>query len=178
MSLQFNVSQLLRSGVGSARSYDFEADEPIDLGDNLADEIQGHVKFTLTNFGILANVEAQARISLACARCLDPFFSKVTVEFVEEFEPSINIETGLPVAETHTENAFFITANHQIDLTEALRQHLLLAVEIVPVCRTDCKGLCPTCGVNLNMETCECPPPEPASPFAALQGLIVDPQSG
>lgn len=177
MSLQFNVSQLLRSGVGGARSYDFVADEPIDLGGNVADEIKGHAKFTLTNFGIVANVEAQGRISLTCARCLEPFFSNVTVEFVEEFEPSIDIETGLPAAEAHTENVFFITANHQIDLTEALRQHFLLAVEIVPVCRADCKGLCPTCGVNLNVETCGCPPPEPASPFAALQGLIVDPTS-
>lgn len=177
MSLQFNVSQLLRSGVGSTRSYDFAADEPIDLGDNVADNIEGHAKFTLTNFGIVANVDARARISLTCARCLDSFFSNVRVDFVEEYEPSINIETGLPSAEVHTENAFFINANHQIDLTEALRQHLLLAVEIVPVCRADCKGLCPTCGVNLNVETCGCPPPEPASPFAALQGLFVDPDS-
>lgn len=177
MSLQFNVSQLLRSGVGGTRSYDLAADGPIDLGGNVADSIEGHVKFTLTNFGIVADVTARARISLTCARCLEPFFSNVTVDFVEEYEPSINIETGLPAAQAHTENAFFISANHQIDLTEALRQHLLLAVEIVPVCRTDCQGLCPTCGINLNLETCGCPPAEPVSPFTALQGLIVDPDS-
>lgn len=175
MSLQFNVSQLLKSSVGGTRSYDFDGDAPIDLdGSSVADQIAGHAKFTLTNFGILAHVDAQASISLTCARCLEPFRSDVAVDFEEEYEPSIDIETGLPAAEAHTENAFFITSNHQIDLTEALRQHFLLAVEIVPVCRADCQGLCPTCGVNLNVETCGCPAPEPASPFAALQGLFPD----
>lgn len=172
MSLQFNVSQLLKSGVGGTRSYDFDADEPLDLDGSIARDIRGHVKFTLTNFGILAHVQSQARISLTCARCLEPFFSDVDVDFVEEYEPSVNIDTGLPTTESHSENAFFINSNHQIDLSEALRQHFLLAVEIVPICRTDCKGLCPTCGVNLNEETCACPPPEPVSPFAALQGLF------
>ncbi len=172
MSLQFNVSQLLKSGVGGTRSYDFESDEPLDLDGSLANEIEGHVKFTLTNFGILSHVDARAVISLVCARCLEPFTSPVDVDFEEEYQPSVNIDTGLPATQAHTENAFFINSNHQIDLSEALRQHFLLAVEIIPVCRADCKGLCATCGVNLNEETCACPAPEPVSPFAALQALL------
>lgn len=45
-----------------------------------------------------------------------------------------------------------------IDLRSAVREQWLLAVPRFPVCREDCKGLCPTCGAELNAAPCECPP--------------------
>lgn len=172
MSLQFNVSQFLKSDVGDTRSYDFEADEPIDLDDASATEVTGHVKFTMTNFGVVAAARAHAILHLTCARCLEPFETPVDIVFEEEYQPSIDIASGLPVTAPRNEAAFEISANHTIDLTEALRQNLLLSIELVPVCRADCAGLCPTCGVNRNMEQCACPPAEDSSPFAMLQGLL------
>lgn len=177
MSLQFNVSQLLKTSVGKTREYDFESDEPLDLDDSVARSIHGHVKFTLTNFGILAAVRAEGELELVCARCLDAFTMPAQVSFDEEYQPSIDIGTGLPSAQPRTEGAFEISATHVIDLTEALRQHFLLAVELVPVCQEACKGLCPTCGTNLNHETCDCPPPQEHNPFAALSALLQEPES-
>jgi uncharacterized protein len=49
-----------------------------------------------------------------------------------------------------------------VDLTEDLRESILLAFPSYPVCRETCKGLCAQCGVNLNEETCHCKPPEDA----------------
>ena len=43
-----------------------------------------------------------------------------------------------------------------LDVTEVARQHLLLALPMVPVCRPDCRGLCPRCGANLNERECGC----------------------
>jgi len=42
------------------------------------------------------------------------------------------------------------------DLTDMVRQELLLALPMKPLCSEECKGLCPRCGVNLNIETCDC----------------------
>ncbi len=176
MSISFNVSQLLKSGVGGTRWYDFESDKPLDLDGIAATQVHGHVKFTLTNFGILAAVEGGATLEVTCGRCLEPFGDNVEIAFDEEYLPSIDIETGLPASTAGSDTAFTITQNHQVDLSEALRQHFLLAVEMVPVCRPDCKGLCPTCGVNRNIESCECPSLEPSSPFEALQSLLVHPE--
>jgi uncharacterized protein len=173
MSLQFNVSQLLKNDVGQRRVYEFEAEEPLLLDDTRATDVHGRVKFTLTNFGIMADVQASGRLHLTCARCLEAFESPVDVSFTEEYRPTIDITTGMPSAAVqHSELAFEISCNHTIDLTEALRQHFLLAVEIIPVCREDCQGLCPTCGTNRNTDTCTCPPVTESSPFAALQGLL------
>lgn len=173
MSVQFNASQLLQSAFGANRSYDFVDDEPIDLDGAVARDIRGHVKFTHTNFGIMAQVEASALIETTCARCLEPFEARKSVSFTEEYRPTIDIATGQPSTEqAHTEAAFEISGNHIIDLTEALRQHLALSLDLIPICRESCRGLCPTCGTNLNTSTCSCPPPEVSNPFAALQGLF------
>lgn len=177
MALLYNVSQLLKSDVGQARQYEFESDEPIDLEGDVANNLRGTVRFMLTNFGILARIHADATLHLTCARCLEPFQTPTAVDFEEEYQPLIDIATGLPFQGPRSDTAFTITQNHTIDLTEALRQHLLLAVEIIPVCRDDCRGLCQTCGVNLNLEQCACPPPEVASPFAVLQHLLVEAES-
>ncbi len=171
-SLQYNVSQLLKSDVGSTRSYDYEADAPLDLDESVAHDITGHVKFTLTNFGILAAVEADAVLDLTCARCVEPFQMPIRISFEEEYQPLIDIATGLPSTTPRSDTAFSISQNHTIDLDEAIRQHLLLKVELMPLCSPECKGLCPSCGVNRNLEECTCPPAEESSPFAVLQGLF------
>lgn len=172
MSLQYNVSQFLKSDIGDTRTYEFESDEPLDLDEAVATNITGRVKFMLTNFGILAAAEAHAVLHLTCARCVEPFDMPTDVAFEDEYQPSIDVTSGLPSTTPRNDSAFVISANHTIDLTEALRQNLLLAVELVPLCSQDCKGLCASCGANLNIDQCGCPPPEQPSPFAALQGLL------
>jgi uncharacterized protein len=52
--------------------------------------------------------------------------------------------------------------NDRIDLGEMVREQMLLALPLRRLCREDCRGLCPSCGVNRNTGTCECPPAEPA----------------
>lgn len=172
MTLQYNVSQLLKSDVGEIRSYDFELDEPIDLDGTSATGVQGHVKFTLTNFGILAAVHADAMLHLTCSRCLDVFAWPAHVRFEEQYQPVIDVTSGLPTSVPRDGEVYLISNNHTLDLTDAVRENLLLAVDMKPLCRADCQGLCPTCGVNRNTEVCICPPQEEPSPFAVLQGLL------
>jgi uncharacterized protein len=58
----------------------------------------------------------------------------------------------------------------QLDLTEPLREELMLALPQYVECRPDCKGLCPRCGANLNDGPCQCPPESDAR-WDALKGL-------
>jgi uncharacterized protein len=174
MSLQYNVSQLLKSGIGEIREYEFQSDQPMDLEDGVATDIRGRVKFILTNYGIIADARAHARLHLTCARCLEPLTTTTEIAFEEEYQPSIDIGTGLPSKLPRTDTSFEISQSHTIDLGEAIRQNLVLTVDLIPICRQDCKGLCPTCGTNLNIQTCACPPAEQPSPFAVLAGLLAE----
>ncbi len=172
ISLLFNVSQLLKSEIGQFRTYDFQSDGVLELDDARADGISGHVKFMLTNFGVLAHVHASGVLHLTCSRCLEPFSTEVTADFEEEFVPSINIQTGLPSDAPRSDTALPISRNHTIDLGEAIRQEFLLSIDLIPVCSSGCLGLCPSCGANRNVEPCSCPPAAPASPFTVLVDLI------
>ncbi len=63
---------------------------------------------------------------------------------------------------------------NMLDLTELLRQNILLSMPIKPLCSDECKGLCPTCGRNLNEGPCNCPSDSGGSAFAALAALLED----
>jgi uncharacterized protein len=58
-----------------------------------------------------------------------------------------------------------------LDLTEAIRQRVLLEIPMVTLCREDCAGLCSQCGHNLNLGPCDCKP-EVDTRFSVLQKLL------
>jgi uncharacterized protein len=60
---------------------------------------------------------------------------------------------------------------NELDLTHAIREHLVLAVPEFAICREACKGLCPSCGTNLNETTCSCEPEHVDHRWAALLEL-------
>jgi uncharacterized protein len=61
----------------------------------------------------------------------------------------------IELTESDTRTAFFTGAKLAVD--EILREQVLLALPMKALCNVDCKGLCPTCGTNLNSTSCDCP---------------------
>ena len=112
-------------------------------------------------------------LELTCDRCLVPFSTTLRVSFQEEFRPTLDINNGasLPIDLTE-EKENLIDASHIIDLREVLRQDILLAVPMHPLCRSDCMGLCPQCGQNLNEGPCNCPQPLGDPRLAVLGDLL------
>jgi uncharacterized protein len=169
--VQINVSQLLKSALGTTRNYD--VDEMVEVGeDNL--RIRGEVTLLRTNRGILVTGKLHTDLDLTCSRCLTGYHEPVTLDMEEEFFPTIDIITGskVPVPEDEPDG-FVIDQNNILDLTEAIRQYSLLAVPMKPLCRDNCAGLCPTCGSNLNVKQCNCPPViDPR--LEKLRGLPID----
>ncbi len=156
--MQFNVAQLLKESVGSTRKYEI-SEELDDLDPDLVIQqpIEGTVKFTKLNQGLLITGNMETVIEVNCGRCLDPFDVAIEIEVEEEFRPTLDIQTGahLPVGD-EDDDATLIDDKNCIDLSEVVRQQLLLALPNHPLCRDDCKGLCPTCGQNFNEGTCNC----------------------
>jgi uncharacterized protein len=61
----------------------------------------------------------------------------------------------------------------EVDLSPLIREQVLLALVDRPLCREDCRGLCPRCGVNLNERECGCVAETPAPRLAVLRTLKV-----
>jgi uncharacterized protein len=95
-------------------------------------------------------------LELPCSRCLEPFAWPVDAPFDLRYQPhAMNTGEGeREIEEDDLSTAFY--ENDEIDLGQLMREQFYLSLPMKPLCGADCKGLCPTCGTNLNRGTCEC----------------------
>jgi len=89
---------------------------------------------------------------LNCDRCLEPFYLNIGTEFrlVYLFSKKNNIDS-------ENLNLTFISPEAtKIDITEEVKEYCMLSIPLKLLCKEDCKGLCSKCGINLNIENCDC----------------------
>jgi uncharacterized protein len=154
--MDMNVSQLLRDPIGSTR--DFQIDDEIDIiGEGKSHKVKGTCNLLRTQRSILVKCALNTEVELTCSRCLRKFRHPIKIKFEEEFLPTLDILSGTPLPSPEESGAFTIDEQHNLDLTEAVRQYSLLAIPIKALCKKDCAGLCSTCGKNLNEGKCKCP---------------------
>ncbi|MCS7261423.1 MAG: DUF177 domain-containing protein [Anaerolineae bacterium] len=157
-ALQFNVAQLLKQATGASRDYEVDIPFP-ELDDQLVllAPLRGHVHFLRIGMGVLVSGTFATTVELTCMRCLSAFQLPIEFELEEEFTPTIDIVTGIKVSLPPDQDvATLIDEHHILDLSEVVRQDIWLSLPTSPICRPDCKGLCPYCGQNRNLAECNC----------------------
>jgi uncharacterized protein len=116
--------------------------------------------------------DIQVVAELSCSRCLELYARPLDLHFdlLYTAEPE-KVEKGesrvdeASITEVHYDGA-------RIDLDALLGEQILLGLPLKPLCREDCRGLCPQCGANRNAEACGCSvEPEVDPRFAALKKL-------
>lgn len=128
----------------------------------------------LTNAGegILASGMVRCHVVGTCDRCLERAEFDIASEVNEYYLFEAPSEEDL--SDDEDEVDYLLIEDNLIDVSEAIMAAVLMETPFVVLCKEDCKGLCPTCGANLNTETCNCDKlrEEEAlanSPFAALK---------
>ena len=115
-----------------------------------------------------------ATVVLACDRCLESFAKPLGDDFQVEFE-LVDFDGIASTAAEHEidsdEMDTIFLDEAVIDIYELLQQQVFLALPERLLCANDCRGLCGSCGVNLNQGKCRCGAKENASPFSVLAGL-------
>lgn len=144
--LRLNVGFIVHQTVGYCRDFPFEVPTIRLEPDLLLNDFTGNVRVTRTAQGLLVQTKFQAWTAAECVRCLADFQQLLEVDFSDlyAFNQASVTESGLLLPE-----------NGKIDLAPVVRDEMLLAVPISPLCRPSCKGLCPICGENLNETTCQ-----------------------
>lgn len=104
-----------------------------------------------------------------CRRCLKPVEGSLTVHVRELYAPR---HPGEDDEETYP------LQGEMLDLKPLVRDALLLELPLAPLCSEDCRGLCPTCGADLNDAPCSCERPLADPRWAALEALKADPGDG
>ncbi len=153
--MQINVSQLLKEPIGSSRKY--KIDDNINVVEDKRDSaVSGDVSLLRTHRGVLVRGKLYTELELACSRCLSAFNCPLDISLEEEYIQTVDVNSGLPLQPSDEPGLFAIDEHHVIDLSEAIRQYVLLAIPMKPLCREGCAGICPECGRNLNQGPCGC----------------------
>jgi len=122
--------------------------------------------------GILISGEMAGQVALVCSRCLERF------PFRTEDRLDLYCETAGPgqtkheVELSHDDLDVTYLEEGRIDTDQILRESVLLNLPVQPLCREDCRGLCPRCGANLNHEACGCDRPPSDPRLQALRKLL------
>lgn len=132
--------------LGASSSFRFDENLEVE-GLELCGNLMVHVKLTNAGSRILVQGTAFPFVNMPCSRCGEIFTYSAEVPLYEEF---------LPPESPELEGGMFIYVDEEVELDEMLRQNIISALPMQPVCREDCRGLCPSCGRNLNLSSCRC----------------------
>jgi uncharacterized protein len=118
--------------------------------------VQAKLSLQKTEFDIFCTGSARTEVVLFCARCAREFVT----ELEGDFDFIIRSDAVLPGEERvdadDEEYVYYHGNDLRVDVTDQVRQALVLAVGLKPLCQEDCRGLCPTCGTNWNEASCTC----------------------
>ncbi len=109
------------------------------------------------------NLEVSTDIELTCTRCLDRYTSNINLNISEVYTND---------SQKENEDIIFITEDY-IDIDKVIIDNILLSLPIKKLCSDNCKGLCQSCGANLNRTTCNCSKEDVDIRLAELKNLFL-----
>ena len=151
---------------------DLPADDPVWDAADAAPSGPVHVDGRLSAAGdgrFYFSGHISGSVQMDCRRCLVPVPTEVKEDAHFFFAPE-----GDATAEDDPDVYLYDPGIRQLDLRPAVRESWLLAVPAFVQCRPDCKGLCPQCGTDLNVDTCPCVPAATDSRWNALRNATHD----
>jgi uncharacterized protein len=134
------------------------------LTDLQVDYLRGAVQAIRVQDGLLVQGVVESQLGLECVRCLEPFSLVISSELEETYR--------LSGAGSRPGESYVVGDDGWLDLDPVLREQAWVDIPMKPLCRSDCKGLCPECGVNLNHDSCDCDRTEVDPRLAMLRDLI------
>ena len=144
------------------------ADHPLvaGAGFRLVGPLALHLEVQQAMHDVVVLGDMRGEAESACRRCLG------SVRMPIDQELTLLFRAGVSPVEAEAEEIYPLPERgHMLDLSGAIREHLLLAVPEFVECQEECLGLCPHCGVNLNETTCSCETARVDDRWAALRKL-------
>jgi len=143
---KIRFQQSYAPGTVDYHTTDFQQVDPL-LVHGTAELVEGQIRIT---------GDLHTRLEFLCARCIEPVREEISREFDLYYQPmqDISREEEVRLKLDDTEIGFF--EGEGLFLADVLAEQILLAIPMKVICRSDCRGLCPHCGANLNSDECRC----------------------
>ncbi|MFA6528378.1 MAG: DUF177 domain-containing protein [Candidatus Gracilibacteria bacterium] len=175
--MKLKISNFIYQDVGYKEENDIKTGSNIIEGIVLSKPITAHITLMRLEEGISVKIEKlKTGVDTDCVKCLKKFPTEIKIPYAERI-----YYMDAPVSydsEADQPDIFMVDLKqNEIDLTEMMRQEILLHFPTYRVCSKSCKGLCPKCGIDLNKKKCKCKnekidPEGTHQPFKNLKNLI------
>ncbi len=132
--MKITVNRIPFEGLREEGTYDPDALDLERFDIHSEDAVAVSAFFTRAAREVVVLADIRCVVRLSCGRCLESFERPIQTSATLSYE--------------------IVQPTDVIDITEDVRQEIILAYPMIPVCREACKGLCPQCGQNLNVATC------------------------
>ena len=168
--LEFSVNDIPQGGKKNREIEVLPSEIDLEMQDvKFPGPVCSRIQLLRNDQDIYVKANVSVPVVVYCRRCLEPvqsnLFSDLELQFCQVEEPEKNDSNLLDVGERHY-------AGGIMDLSEDVRQAIVLEIPIWPLCSDLCEGLCCNCGENLNLSKCSCDEViESSSPFMGLSVL-------
>lgn len=171
--MEINVAKITKI-EGAEEKFDItDAHNQFDIdfcGEKLKTVSPIHVKGKAVNYEgtIKVDMNVQAKVERQCGRCLEPFTEDIQLEteyaFAKQLQPS--------------DEDVYLYKGDTIDITDLVLGEIAAELTMKPLCNEECKGLCPICGNNKNLASCQCKNDQIDSRLQILSKLLETKQGG
>ena len=162
--MEMDIAQVQRD-LGSTVLFDATEEIPGFLfgTDNLSFNSPLHIQLKVHNTGkfLLVQGMIQTELLTICGRCLEELIYPLNLVYEDEW-----VLRSL-ASEDQKETAFLYDKD-EIEIGDRILEQIVLALPMKFICSVECQGLCPSCGVNLNLDKCQCIDKEVDPRFAGL----------
>ena len=144
-----SIGSVWNAGTGATAKDNILAEPDFSPEIKLAAPILSELMIVRMKDGVMAVFsDFSTKIELTCSKCLDKYLEEIQVDSFER-----QFEQEMPRTDYDPLETFLINQKDTtIDLTESLRQEIILHFPMIPVCSESCQGLCASCAANLNHE--------------------------
>ncbi|MEK6726999.1 MAG: DUF177 domain-containing protein [Deltaproteobacteria bacterium] len=155
-----------------ADSFDYLKKEGVEAGAEIAGPINVAVQAQKRSGGIAISGQLQGSAAMTCSRCLDEITEDISHEFSYNCLPHEAIQEEKEELTMENMDLCYYSGG-EIDITALVHEQVALVLPMRPLCKEDCKGLCPECGANLNKGDCWCRKEPVDLRLAALKNIKI-----
>ncbi|MBI4688861.1 MAG: DUF177 domain-containing protein [Nitrospirae bacterium] len=152
---------------------ELKIDEPLEIDAvKLISLVRGELGIKKVGPEVVIEGEITAEAELECGRCLKNFTAGVNVPVNVMYHPveELNTENKHEIREDALDLGFYF--GDEFDVPELLKEQIILNIPMKPLCSETCKGICPKCGIDLNVANCSCKEKDVDPRFNALKKLL------
>lgn len=124
-----------------------------------ADKIRASLDITNCDTEIIIEGKINTLLILTCSRCLEPFVYNLSANLRLECRNLSRLHRPSEIeaeAKESDEIKYFVEEDNYLDITQEVKESVIVNLPMKPLCKPDCRGICPVCGKNRNYEDCSC----------------------